>query len=340
MPISSRDELEKYLTLTDDELAYEGCSLCPPLLISDAIIPLLSLGEIRTQFVPRHGEDSAAALETPDPLGEVPHSATSRLIHRYTNRAAFLTTDRCFAYCRHCFRRRLSDMNLGPATDAEIDAASAYLKAHTEIKEVLLTGGDLFTLSDVALGNLVSSFRSTRPDLILRICTRAPFSNPSRITDSLVSVFRRRGEAPFYLMTQFNCAAELTPEAVSAVSKFVDAGIPALNQTVLLTGVNDSAEALALLSEKLLYARIKPYYVFQGDLVTGTEHLRVPLERTLQIEHDLRNLTSGLGMPVFTLDLPLSGGKVPLTTNYLIGANPDGTYTFRTPDSSSTRRYK
>ena len=308
-----------------------------PLLISDHIAALLDHPSIRKQFVPS-AEENEDTVGTLDPQEEKENTASSRLVHRYRNRAAFLVTDRCFAYCRHCFRRRFTGKLSGEASETEIRDAALYIKEHQEIKEVLLTGGDMFTLPDSHIDRMLSIFKSECPKVIFRLCTRAVATMPERFTADLFAMIRKHQEgAPFFLMTQFNHPEELTEDAAAAVRGFLDLGIPAFNQTVLLRGVNDDEETLIALSEKLLLNRIKPYYLFQGDLVKGTRHLRVPLERGLEIERNIRRELSGLGMPQYTIDLPEGGGKVILTESHLIGKDGKG-YIFRTPEGS-TRHY-
>ncbi len=332
MPITSIEELEKTVSLTEDERKWDPYGPCTlPLLISDSIIPLLTADAVRRQFVPS-GKENTDTLGCLDPQMEREYSVTKRLVRRYANRAAFLVTDACFAYCRHCFRRRFSGSMVGPCSKKDIDEATSFLSAHMEIKEVLLTGGDLFTLSDEKLDCLLSAFKSAREDIIYRLCTRSLLSNPARFTPSLFSILEKNSfGAPFYLMTQFNHPSEITHEAAVAVRGFVRLGIPIMNQTVLLKGVNDSPQVLEELSDTLLRNRIKPYYLFQGDLVQGTGHLRVSLSRGLEIEEELRRRLSGLGMPQYTLDLPQGGGKIPLTRN-MLGPLSDGIWTVMTPD--------
>ena len=336
MAITGIEELKGKIELTDDELGWreEGDSTLP-LLISGHIASMLSIPAIRRQFVPS-AKENTDDIGTLDPQEERKHEGTARLIHRYGNRAAFLTTDRCFAYCRHCFRRRFTGTMTGPASDKEIEEAAAYAAAHAKIREILLTGGDMFTLSDEKIGRMLSIFKSACPDVILRLCTRAVATEPSRFTEGLFSIIRENQKgAPYYLMTQFNHPAELTEDAVEAVGRFVDMGIPAFNQSVLLKGVNDDAAVLKELSEKLLMARVKPYYLFQDDPVRGTAHFRVDIEDGLAIEKELRSELSGLAMPQYTADLPAGGGKVILTHGYYMGSEDEGgrkRYAFETPD--------
>lgn len=338
MPITSIEELSKLIELSDSEKDWkEGKMGSLPLLISDHIASMLSIPAIRRQFVPSYPENTDETGDL-DPQEECLHEKTRRLVHRYHNRAAFLVTDRCFSYCRHCFRRRFTGSLQGPASDEEITEAARYAGNHREIREILLTGGDMFTLSDERIGFLLDTFKKFCPDVILRLCTRAVAVYPERFTEDLFDIIRKNQKgAPYYLMTQFNHPAELTAEAISAVKGFIDLGIPAMNQTVLLSGVNDDADTLIELSNRLLYNRIKPYYLFQGDLVKGTQHLRVPIEKGLEIERKMRLELSGLGMPQYTIDLPDGGGKVILTENHLI-EKKGRDYVFTTPEGG-TRIY-
>lgn len=332
MSVNCLKELGTYIDLTEDEIEWnEKGKNTLPILISDNIIPLLKESAIRRQFVPtkEENEDTEGTL---DPQQEVNYTREPRLIHRYKNRAAFLVTDRCFAYCRHCFRRRFAGSLVGAATKEEIINAAKYLKDHMEIKEVLLTGGDLFTLSDNKLDELFSIFKSYREDIIYRLCTRSLLSAPERFTPSLFKIIEKYnyGE-PFYLMTQFNHPDEITEKAKEILKSFSYLAIPMMNQCVLLKGVNDSVEVQVKLCNKLLKNRVKPYYLFQGDLVKGTKHLRVALSKGLEIEEKMREELSGLSMPQYTLDLPEGGGKIILTKNHLKALN-NGIWEIETPD--------
>lgn len=332
MTIQSLEELKRYINLNENELMWnQNGENTLPILISENIIPLLKHEEIRRQFVPTVDEnlDTVGNL---DPQMEKEHTTTSRLIHRYKNRAAFLTTDICFAYCRHCFRRRFAGSMVGPASIDEINAAASYLKEHAEIKEVLLTGGDLFTLSNEKLDSMLSIFKSAREDIIYRLCTRSLVSNPDRFTPELFEIIKKHNHgAPFFLMTQFNHSLEITDKASQKLKEFSLMGIPMMNQCVLLKGVNDNLDTQVKLCNKLMVNRVKPYYLFQGDLVKGTRHLRVPLSEGLELEKKMRVELSGLSMPQYTIDLPQGGGKVPLFENHLEKLE-DGIWTITTPE--------
>ncbi len=326
--------LEKHLELTEEERSFACLAGVLPIAIPSYFLDLIDKTDphdpLRIQVVPTIHEGERLQQEHIDPLAEADHSVTNRLIHRYPSRVAFLVTDICAMYCRHCFRRRFTGTFQGPATRSEIQQAASYLVQHREVKEILLTGGDMMTLSDSKVEELIAIFREARQDLVIRLCTRMPAAEPSRITAALVAIFKKFDSAPFYLMTQFNHPRELTKEAVAAVGMFVDAGIPAMNQSVLLRGVNDDAVTLEQLCNKLIFSRIKPYYLFQGDLVEGTSHFRVPIEKGLALEKELRKRLSGLAMPLYAVDLPQGGGKVPLTEGYLQESSGCNVWNFTT----------
>lgn len=341
--VTTREELERYLVLTDDERRWfedRGDSL--PLSISAYYMSLIDPEDpedpIRRQVVPSILENRMAQSEQSDPLAEVSHSVLPRLIHRYRNRVAFLVTDRCATYCRHCFRRRFTAAEGSPVSDAELSQVASYVASHREIREMLLTGGDPLTLTDAHLDRVIGTIREARSDLVLRLCTRMPATYPYRVTDALVSRLRAYSGSALYVMTQFNHPREITEQSKIAIAKCVDAGLPVMNQTVLLRKVNDDADTLEELMNLLVANRVKPYYLFQGDLVGGTGHLRVPLETGLGLERELRSRLSGLAMPQYAIDLPDGGGKVPLSGMYLRGKDTAGSWLFDTP-FGETRRY-
>ncbi|NLA93028.1 MAG: KamA family radical SAM protein [Spirochaetales bacterium] len=322
--VRTLQELESFIELNERErLWFEAHGDKLPLLVSRYYLSLIdpsdSLDPIRRQVIPSIEELSSSVEEDKDPLAEVAHSVHPRLIHRYKNRVALLVSDTCATYCRHCFRRRFTATEEKQITPKEMEAIADYLKGEPEVKEILLTGGDPLTLNDSNLRKLLISLYSARSDLTVRLCTRIPVTYPQRVTSALVALLKEVRKGPIYLMTQFNHPRELTKESIEAVSLFIDNGFPALNQSVLLRGVNDSVDVLEELMNSLLFNRIKPYYLFQGDLVEGTKHLRVPLEEGLRLERELRQRLSGLAMPTYAVDLPGGGGKVVLTHNYLVG---------------------
>lgn len=334
--IKDKQTLQSRLTLTSEEARWQESDEALPLLISSYYLSLINPDDpddpIRKQVVPSCAETVCTYAESTDPQDEKHYSITNRLIRRYRSRAAFLVTDTCATYCRYCFRRRFSGGNAGPADNNDIVRAAEYLAMHPQVKELLLTGGDLFTLSDKRIDEMITIFRTYRTDLVIRLCSRIPVTYPMRVTDGLIEVLKKHKSAPIYLFTQFNHPREITKESTAAIACFVDAGIPAMNQTVLLKGINDSVDTLVQLMQQLVSIRVKPYYLFQGDLVGGTSHFRVPLERGLELEQALRQQLSGLAMPVYAVDLPEGGGKVPLGRTYLEGRDESGAWIFRTAD--------
>jgi lysine 2,3-aminomutase len=339
--ITSFEQLKKTFKLTEAESSYTGGNNSLPVSITSHFLSLIDENDpkdpLRLQVFPTVYEEIEETMENVDPLKEVDHSITKRLVHRYKSRVAFLTTDICPMYCRHCFRRRFTGNMVGPATREEITEAAIYVGQHPEITEILLTGGDLLTLSNKQLDFLIKTFRDYSPNLIMRICTREVITAPERIDEELLNILKKYNTAPFYLLTQVNHPRELCKESIKAISKFIDMGIPAMNQTVMLKGVNNNVDTQEELCNKLLFNRIKPYYVFQGDLVSGTAHLRVNLEETIEIERELRKRVSGLAMPTFVIDLPQGGGKVPLSDCY-VKQHKDKKWTIETLDGE-TREY-
>ena len=247
-----------------------------------------------------------------DPFGEDAHMPAPGLIRRYRDRALVMATRVCASYCRHCTRKA----SMGPGRWGAGDGApdlpriAAYLRAHPEIREVLVSGGDPLMLSTARLEAILRAVRAAPNIEIVRLGTRMPVTLPQRVTPELVRMLRRHH--PLWLNTHFNHAAELSPEAAAACARLADAGIPLGNQTVLLRGVNDRAAALEDLFRGLLRIRVRPYYLLQCDPVRGVGHFRVPLRRGLTLIDGLRRRLTGLAVPTFVVDVPAGGGKVPL----------------------------
>ncbi|MCF7941288.1 MAG: KamA family radical SAM protein [Spirochaetia bacterium] len=341
--IQDMGQLQQCCSLTEDELAWSAAAetlqgsgtlrvRIPRRYLSLIDQSALRADPIRLQVIPTIEEFHELPCESSDPLAEDSWHVTPRLIRRYKSRAVFLATDMCAMYCRHCFRRRFAGKEEGPASIQETAAAANALGALPEVRELLISGGDPLTMSDALLHEMISTFQRVRPDMVIRIGTRVPVTLPSRITgelaDLLHSLSRR---APVYLMTQFNHPRELDHAARTALMRLSDAGIPLFNQTVLLKGVNDDVDLLEQLMNDLVAARVKPYYLFQGDLASGTSHLRTPLATGFVLEQELRRRLSGLAMPVYAVDLPQGGGKVPLVQKSLL-RKEGNRYLFRSMD--------
>ncbi len=265
---------------------------------------------IAAQFVPQTGETLLDAAETDDPLQDRGYAPVDRLVHRYPDRALILATDRCAVYCRHCFRRHFTERGSGAITEEQLNAIVAYLARQPQVTELLLSGGDPLMLEPDRLESVLERLYSVNPAYIVRVCTRVPVVMPSRIGERLAAALGLRGG--LWLVTQVNHPHELTPEFAAALRRLQRHGVPVLNQSVLLRGVNDSLETLVALFRGLLQLRVKPYYLFQADLAAGTRHLRVSIEEGLELMRKLRTRVSGPALPVYALDQPGAGGKLNL----------------------------
>ncbi len=250
-----------------------------------------------------------------DPLDEENLSPVPNLVHKYGDRALFLISSECPVYCRFCTRKRKvgkPEMEISAQTIAE---GIAYIARTPAIKDVLLSGGDPLMLSDQQLENIIQAIRKIPHVAIIRIGTRIPCTLPERVTPRLTSMLKKYH--PLYINTHFNHPAEITPQSRHACALLADAGIPLGCQTVLLRGVNDSAEIIKALLYKLISIRVKPYYLFQADLTRGTSHFRTTIETGQEIMRSLLGNVSGMLMPTYALDAPGGGGKIPLTPNYI-----------------------
>jgi lysine 2,3-aminomutase len=269
---------------------------------------------IRLQAIPSAAEADIRDEELRDPLGEDSHNPAPSVVHKYPDRVLFLVVDRCGIYCRHCNRRRLVGGD-EPPTTADLEAGLAYIARTPRIRDVLLSGGDPLLLSTRRLGYLLGRLRQIRHIETIRIGTRLPVVCPMRIDDELTAMLRQHH--PLFINTHFNHEKELTPEARAACERLVDAGIPVGNQTVLLRGINSSVRSLRALMRGLVRSRIRPYYLFQGDTVLGTDHLRTPVEAAMELYRGLRGWMSGMCIPQLVLDAPGGGGKVPIMPSYI-----------------------
>ncbi len=273
--------------------------------------------------VPDFTELSNPPFLSDDPLEEEEDMPVPGLVHRYPDRALLLVTTSCSMYCRHCTRKRVAGTREVSMSPSRLQKAAAYLAAHPEITDVIISGGDPFTLPTSAIDNILRTVRSIPSVQVIRIGTRTPVVLPMRITDELTDVLRKYH--PLWINTHFNHPEELTLDAAQACAKLADAGIPLGNQSVLLRGVNDNPQVIEQLCRGLLRMRVRPYYLFQCDLVRGVEHFRTPLSRGLEIMEYLRGRVSGLGIPTFVVDAPHGGGKIPVLPNYVVSMSPTHT---------------
>ena len=250
-----------------------------------------------------------------DPLNEENLSPVANLVHKYPDRALFLVSRECAMYCRFCTRKRKVGKKEMVINGATIQAGLDYLKKTPQIREVLVSGGDPLILSDQRLDEILTSLQAIPSIEIIRIGTRMPCTLPMRITPELVTVLKKHH--PLYINTHFNHPTEISAEAAKACTMLVDAGIPVGCQSVLLKGVNDTPETMIDLMRKLLTIRVKPYYLFQADLTTGTGHFRTSIETGLKIMKSMIGHISGMAIPTYALDAPHGGGKIPLTPDYI-----------------------
>ncbi|MGH7700352.1 MAG: KamA family radical SAM protein [Gemmatimonadales bacterium] len=250
-----------------------------------------------------------------DSLNEDADSPVPNITHRYPDRALFLVSPVCASYCRFCTRRRkVGDPEKIPMS--QLESGFRYLEEHSEIRDVILSGGDPLLLSDRRVDDICRRLRAIRHLEIIRIGSRIPCHLPERITPELCAILRKHH--PLYINTHFNHPDELTPAAVKALGMLADAGVPLGCQTVLLKGVNDDPDVMKELMQRLLAARVRPYYIYMCDQVAGAEHFRTTVEKGLEIIQALRGWTSGLAVPHFVIDAPGGGGKIPLLPEYVV----------------------
>lgn len=272
---------------------------------------------IARQYVPSASELVTQPQERADPIGDDAHSPVKGIVHRYPDRVLFKLVHVCAVYCRFCFRREMVGPGKDTAMSAEVYAeALGYIRAHPEIWEVILTGGDPLMLSARRLREIMSDLAAIDHVKIIRIHSRVPVADPARVTDEIVSALRVAGATTWFAL-HANHPRELTVSARAACARLIDAGIPMVSQSVLLRGVNDDAPTLEALMRGFVECRIKPYYLHHGDLAPGTAHLRTTLAEGERLMRALRGRVSGLCQPDYVLDIPGGHGKVPVGPQYL-----------------------
>ena len=272
---------------------------------------------IARQFIPSPEELMSEAFERADPIGDDTHSPVAGIVHRYPDRVLFKLVHVCAVYCRFCFRREM----VGPGKASALSPAAYrdgldYIRAHAEVWEVILTGGDPLMLSPRRLAEVMADLAAIDHVKVIRLHTRVPVADPARVSDEMVAALRVEGAATWVAL-HANHAKELTGNARAACARIVDAGIPMVSQSVLLRGVNDDAATLGDLMRAFVECRIKPYYLHHGDLAPGTSHLRTTLAEGRQLMRALRGRVSGLCQPEYVLDIPGGYGKAPVGPNYL-----------------------
>ena len=323
--ITTLEKLQRFLpSLTPEE--FEGTILANhklALAITPYFFNLIDGGDencpIRRQVVPRVEETYTAPWEMSDPCGEEAHSPVPGLVHRYPDRVLFLVTDRCASYCRYCTRSRMVSNAAGYDFHPEFDRQIEYVRQHPEIRDVLLSGGDPLLLSDEKLEFLLRRLRAIPHVEFLRLGTRIPVFLPQRVTPELCAMLRQYH--PLFVSIHSNHPRELTTEVRDALGRLADAGVPLGNQAVLLRHVNDDPVVMRALLHKLLMCRVKPYYVYQCDLISGSAHLRSSVREGLEIMERLRGHTTGYAVPQYVIDAPGGGGKVPINPDYVLSRN-------------------
>lgn len=330
--IKTRSQLESIISLQPQEIDFFNSQQASDFKFQVTPYSLQVLKQIDSTHVLRkiligdfseYAEQKQAQL---DPLNERNNNPAPRVIHRYSDRALFLVTDFCSVYCRYCTRKHFTAKDQAFPSQSEYSQAMDYFKSHKGIKEVILSGGDPLTLSDDRLLKVISDLRAMSHIEIIRIGTRVPVVLPMRVTEELLQ--RLKAFHPIYIMTHFNHPDELTHESAETLTLFANNGFPVFNQMVFLNGINNDAALVQALNRRLLYLRVKPYYMFQCDPSQGTDHLRTSIQDSIGIQRELWGHMSGLSMPNLSVDIPSGGGKAYLVPNFIEDYN-DKEVTFK-----------
>ncbi len=324
--IRSLSQLESMISLSDDERAsFTRSETVLPLGITPYYMSLVSRDDpsqpIRRTVIPTVHEMVRTVGEADDPLGEDGMSPVPGLVHRYPDRVLLLLSDFCSTYCRYCTRSRVVGHGAIHPSRNRLERAFAYIERTPSIRDVLLSGGDPLMLGEEKLSWILSRLRQIPHVEIVRIGTKVPAVLPQRITPRLVRMLRQYH--PLWMSLHFTHPDECTPEALRACAMLADSGIPLGSQTVLLKGVNDSVEIMRSLVHNLLKMRVRPYYLYQCDPITGSAHFRTPIEKGLEIIRGLRGFTTGYAVPTYVVDAPGGGGKIPLMPDYVVGREED-----------------
>jgi lysine 2,3-aminomutase len=318
--INTIDGLSKIMKLSDKEvMAINNLKGKLPLRITPYFASLIydsGYGHpLRRNVIPVVEELIQHSNEQSDPLHEKSYSPVKGIVHRYPDRVLFTVTQVCSSYCRYCTRSH-SVGKLDKLGRQDFEKAFEYIRSHREVRDVLISGGDPLTLTDEILDYILSNIRSIEHVEIIRIGTRVPVVLPQRITDNLINVLKRY--QPLFISLHFSHPLEITEECAKACTKLADGGFPLGSQTVLLKGINDSVPVMKELFHKLLKVRVRPYYLYQCDLIPGSGHFRTSVRKGLEIIKGLRGFTSGYAIPQFVVDAPGGGGKIPLLPNYVV----------------------
>ncbi len=326
--VSSLADIEKHLTLCEEERAgilLTGTKLATAITphFFNLIHPTDPDCPIRRQVIPRIEETHTDPSEMADPCGEDSHMPVPGLVHRYPDRVLFLVTDRCASYCRYCTRSRVVSGVSDQKLETQWDKAIEYLENTPQVRDVLLSGGDPLLFSDGKLEKLLTKLHAIPHIQFIRIGSRIPIFLPQRITPELCAMLKKFH--PLFISIHTNHPRELTTEVHDALGRLADAGVVMGNQSVLLDKVNDSVEIQKELVHKLLMCRVRPYYLYQGDLIQGTAHLRTGIAKGIEVIEGLRGHTSGYAIPQYVVDAPGGGGKIPVNPQYVVESNEERT---------------
>lgn len=323
--VETLDELKKYIKLTiEEEEGVRNVLTTLRMAITPYYLSLINPDDphdpVRRQCIPTAAETHISKADLLDPLHEDEDSPVPGLTHRYPDRVLFLITDKCSMYCRHCTRRRFAGQNDDESPKERVERSLEYIEKTPEVRDVLLSGGDAFMVSNEKLEYIIKRLRAISHVEIVRLGTRTPVVCPQRITPELCNMLKKYH--PIWVNTHFNHPNEVTPESINACNMLADAGIPLGNQSVLLRGVNDCVCVMKHLVHLLVKMRVRPYYIYQCDLSMGLEHFRTPVSKGIEIIESLRGHTSGFAVPTFIIDAPGGGGKTPVMPQYIISQAP------------------
>jgi len=326
--ITTREALAKLIRLTpDEETGIDGCGGKMTMSVTPYFASLMDPDDpscpVRRQCVPRREELTHAPEEMADPCAEDDHSPVHGLVHRYPDRVLFLVSEMCAMYCRYCTRSRMVGEGRRTLSKVTYEAALDYIRAHREVRDVLISGGDPLMLSDRMLEYIIKSVKAIPHVEFVRIGTRVPNTLPQRVTTGLVHMLKKYN--PLWMSLHFSHPKEITKRVKFACDLLADSGIPLGSQTVLLKGINDSPGTMKTLMHELLKVRVRPYYVYQCDPIYGSGHFRTPVSAGIDIMEKLRGFTSGYAVPTYVIDAPGGGGKVPVGPEYIVSR--DGTKT-------------
>ena len=325
--LTRKEHFLKYLQLTDNEMggfdiAINKLSVAVTPYFFNLIDPNNPNCPIRKQLIPSSLESITTNVELKDPVGEENAMPVPGIVHRYPDRVLFLVTDRCASYCRYCTRSRMVSNAQDYGFHPSLEEGFKYIEKKTSIRDVLISGGDPLLLSDEKLHAVLNRLKKISHVEFVRIGSRVPVFLPQRITDNLLSIFKEQEN--LWMSIHINHPLECTIELYDTCRKIVGSGIPLGNQTVLLKGINDSTRIMKSLLHRLMMMKVKPYYLYQCDLIEGSSHLRTDPSIGLKIISELRGFTSGYSIPQFVIDAPGGGGKIPVNPDYILRNDEEG----------------